>query len=170
MNSILQWCSRVCVCTRDKRPLHSVPISISPLHCPWAAMPKDKAGSSSPVSLSTKMLVLLLGHYSPPGTMCKNGEWLWGGMGRLLIVINFVSSGRLLFPFGAALNINFILRAQSESGLDPRISCVAWVGKMLCCRCGASKAPLYIGQWLTLHKLNGEEGDGLEYEARPLET
>lgn len=35
------------------------------------------------------------------------------------MVPDFASSWRLLFSFGAVLNISFILRAQSEFGLGP---------------------------------------------------
>ena len=46
---------------------------------------------------------------------------------------------------------------------------LAQVMEVLCGRCGASPAPLYIGQWLPLDKLNADQGGGLACGTRPLE-
>lgn len=82
------------------------------------SMPKDKAGSSSLDADQDE------GAGGWRGKPTRNYVKKWGmalrGLGGLLMVTDFVTSWRLLFPFGAALNINFILRTQSEFGLGSR--------------------------------------------------
>lgn len=112
----------------DKGGLHPVPISHFANGLPeqfQMSVPKDQAGSGSLGQPTNQDM----GASNWVGNPTSNHVQKWGVALRLIVwtthglclfLSDLVPSWRLLFSFGTALNITFMLRAQSEFCLDPR--------------------------------------------------